>query len=87
MSAMYATLTSKGQITLPVDARRKLGLQPGQKLSIRVDGDHLVIDPPRSADELRARIRKEAEAAGTWGHVATSGEGWTAHAQETHGRA
>ncbi len=79
---MYATITSKGQITLPAAARRALGLHEGQKVSIRVEGDTLVIDRPHDLDELRARIRREAEERGTWGRVPVSGDGWDARAED-----
>lgn len=82
MTTMYATITSKGQITLPAEARRALGLREGQKVSIRVEGDSLVIDRPRDLHELRAQIREEAEARGTWGRVPVSGEGWGARAED-----
>ena len=38
-----ATLTSKGQITLPVNIRRKLNLQAGSKVFFFEDGDNIVI--------------------------------------------
>jgi len=31
---MIATVTSKGQVTLPAEARRRLGIRPGSKLEI-----------------------------------------------------
>jgi len=79
---MYATITSKGQITLPVDARRALGLVKGQKVSIRIEGDALVIDAPRDIATTRARIRAEAVAKGTWGKPPVAGDGWSARAEE-----
>lgn len=33
---MFATVTSKGQITLPAEAQKKLNLRPGTKLQIIV---------------------------------------------------
>ena len=36
---MTATVTSKGQVTLPVEVRRRLGLKPGSKLEFIVIGD------------------------------------------------
>jgi len=37
-----STLTSKGQITLPVDVRRRLGLEQGDRVSFDVRGDGVV---------------------------------------------
>jgi antitoxin PrlF len=42
-----ATLTSKGQITLPKDIRDRLGLKPGDKLDFRVDEAGLITAQPR----------------------------------------
>ncbi|MFT4010446.1 MAG: AbrB/MazE/SpoVT family DNA-binding domain-containing protein [Nocardioidaceae bacterium] len=77
----YATITSKGQITLPVEARRALGLRAGQKVAITVEDDHLILESPVRLSELRARLRDEATTAGTWGHVPTAGAGWAAHVE------
>lgn len=45
---MEATLTSKGQMTVPIDVRRKLGLVPGDKLRFEFEEDgRLVVLPPR----------------------------------------
>lgn len=79
---MYATITSKGQITLPVAARKALGLVEGQKVSIRIEGDGLVIDAPRDIAMTRAKLRAEAVEQGTWGSHPSAGDGWTARAEE-----
>ncbi len=36
-------LTRKGQMTVPAEARRKLGLKQGDRLEVTVEGDHLVV--------------------------------------------
>lgn len=66
MSASYTTITAKGQITLPAEARSALGLRVGQKVAVRVEGDHLVIDPPHDVCALRERLQAEAQEHGTW---------------------
>lgn len=71
----YATITSKGQLTLPVEVRRALGLQAGQRVAITVEDDRLILEPPASLDALRARLREEATAAGTWGAGRHRGRG------------
>jgi len=40
-----ATVTSKGQVTLPVTVRRALSIEPGDKLSFTIDSDRVVIQP------------------------------------------
>ncbi len=70
------TLSSKGQIVIPADLRDALGLEPGDRLLIRQDGQTLTLErrqdvlealegkyatPGRSlAQELRAERRAEA---------------------------
>jgi antitoxin PrlF len=39
------TLTSKGQMTLPKSVRARLGLQPGDKLDVAVEGQRIVLIP------------------------------------------
>ncbi|HVC80564.1 MAG TPA: AbrB/MazE/SpoVT family DNA-binding domain-containing protein [Chloroflexota bacterium] len=39
------TLTERGQVTLPSEIRRKLGLKPRQKVHFEVDGDSIHIIP------------------------------------------
>ncbi len=46
MSEVAATkLSSKNQITLPVAMVRRLGLEPGRKLMLRLEGDRIVLKP------------------------------------------
>ncbi|MGO3797457.1 MAG: AbrB/MazE/SpoVT family DNA-binding domain-containing protein [Pauljensenia sp.] len=85
MGEMYATITSKGQVTLPARARRALGLRPGQRVVVRVEGDSLILDAPPSLDRLRAQIREEALAQGTWDRIPSAGEGWVAQAEDHRG--
>lgn len=42
---MTATLSSKGQIVLPKQARNRLRLHPGARLVCTVDGDSIVLTP------------------------------------------
>lgn len=46
-----ATVTSKGQITLPKAVRDALGLQPGAEVEFRIDGTEAI---------LRRRVPEEA---------------------------
>jgi AbrB family looped-hinge helix DNA binding protein len=38
-----STVSSKGQITLPAEARRKVGIQPKDRVLIEVAGDGILI--------------------------------------------
>lgn len=37
MREYVATVTSKGQLTLPIEVRRRLGIDPGDRVTIVVD--------------------------------------------------
>ncbi len=39
MREYVATVTSKGQLTLPVEVRRRMGIDPGDRVTIVVDDD------------------------------------------------
>jgi antitoxin PrlF len=43
-----ARITSKGQITVPRDIRRALGVRPGDRLLFEEDGDEVRVRPVRS---------------------------------------
>ena len=45
MQHYYTTLTERGQVTLPSEIRRKLGVRPKQKVHFEVDGDSIRIVP------------------------------------------
>ena len=38
-------LSSKGQLVIPGDVRRRLGLRPGMKLALFIDGKHILLQP------------------------------------------
>ena len=50
---MEAKLSSKGQLVLPAEVRRRLGLAQGERLAIEVRGDGLVLRPARRARRYR----------------------------------
>jgi AbrB family looped-hinge helix DNA binding protein len=41
----YSSVSPKGQITLPIEVRRQLGLRPKDKVAIRIEGDDVRIAP------------------------------------------
>ncbi|MCB1057871.1 MAG: AbrB/MazE/SpoVT family DNA-binding domain-containing protein [Acidobacteria bacterium] len=53
---MKATLTSKGQITIPVAIREKLGLKPGQVLEFDETAPYLVAVPVFDETKMRAVV-------------------------------
>ncbi len=56
-----STLTSKGQVTIPAEVRRRLGLLPGDHVGFIVDGD-----------EVRL-VRKESRIEAAFGICKTKG--------------
>lgn len=42
MGGMITTLKEKGQITIPIDVRDELGLQPGDRFAVYSEGDRIV---------------------------------------------
>ena len=59
---MIASMTSKGQITVPIEARRRLGLHPGSRVDFVVnDRDHLELIPINgSIQRLKGMVPKPA---------------------------
>jgi AbrB family looped-hinge helix DNA binding protein len=49
---MKTRLSTKGQVVLPVQIRRKLGLRTGDPLDTKVEGGRIVLTP------RKARLRK-----------------------------
>lgn len=52
-----ATMTSKGQITLPAALRAKLGLAAGAKVKFIYDGKRTVLKPQLPASAFRGGLR------------------------------
>ncbi|MEW6420518.1 MAG: AbrB/MazE/SpoVT family DNA-binding domain-containing protein [Deinococcota bacterium] len=48
---MRTTLTSKGQLTLPVEVRRKLGLEEGTQFEVSVNDAGQVVMTPSGYEE------------------------------------
>lgn len=58
---MTGTLTSKGQVTVPVEIRRFLNVGPGDKLLFARTGDRVEIVPATtSVKQLKAVLPKPA---------------------------
>lgn len=64
---LLAQLSSRGQITLPADVRRAVGLEPGDPLWIRVEAGRIVLEPvvvvpvERYTEERIREFAQEAE--------------------------
>jgi len=55
-------VTQKGQVTIPLQVRRALGIQPGSEVEFELDdyGARLRVDPDRAAAEI-GRMRGAGE--------------------------
>jgi antitoxin PrlF len=53
-----SSVTTKGQVTIPVEIRRLLGVRPHDKVAFRVEGDRISITRPTSVIEQTAGIFK-----------------------------
>jgi AbrB family looped-hinge helix DNA binding protein len=58
MRELRSTLTSKGQVTIPVEVRRLLGLEPHDKVAFVVDDGQVRVERARSVAERTAGIFK-----------------------------
>lgn len=54
----FATVSSKGQITLPVAARRQLGIRPHDRITIEGGDNEIVIRKIRSIFEIEGFLGK-----------------------------
>ena len=75
---MRATLTSKGQITIPTAIRRRLGLKPGQVLEFDESTPYLMAVPVFDEQAMRALVGR------TRGRLAKTTDEWL---DETRGPA
>ena len=52
----FATVSTKGQITLPAEIRSRFGIRSKDKVRLYVRNDEIVIQPLRSFRELRGSL-------------------------------
>ncbi|MDR1712458.1 MAG: AbrB/MazE/SpoVT family DNA-binding domain-containing protein [Propionibacteriaceae bacterium] len=84
MTLVYSTVTAKGQITLPAEVRRRFGFRPGQKVAIVADDSGVRVEAPGSVADVRARLRAEMTAQGTWGAPLDPAAAWSDDTAERH---
>jgi antitoxin PrlF len=59
---MIATVTSKGQVTLPKQVREAAGIKPGDKVIVRATASGgIYVGRPDAASEYEARVRAVAK--------------------------
>jgi AbrB family looped-hinge helix DNA binding protein len=45
MIETFTTVSSKGQVVIPAEVREKLGIEAGTRISVRIEKDHLILEP------------------------------------------
>jgi AbrB family looped-hinge helix DNA binding protein len=58
---MLATVTSKGQITIPKEIRDFLHIRTNDKLDFVLDGEKVVIAPVKTLLDLRGAVRAKGK--------------------------
>ncbi len=53
MAPLLSTITAKSQTTLPSGVRKALGVEPGDKLAYRIEGDRAIITKAPSEGDTR----------------------------------
>jgi antitoxin PrlF len=46
MKTHYATVSANGQITIPAEVRRELGIEPGSRIAITLNDDGMRVSRP-----------------------------------------
>lgn len=57
---MLSTVTTKGQVTIPVDIRSLFHINPNDRVDFIVEGDRIVLTPVRSLKDLRGAVKAVA---------------------------
>jgi AbrB family looped-hinge helix DNA binding protein len=58
----HTTLTERGQVTLPAEIRKKLGVRPKEEVTFEVEGDTIRIVPSRfTVESVRGSVPPLAE--------------------------
>lgn len=54
MGQIFTTVSSKGQMVIPAAIREQLGIEPGTRVAVRVEGMQVILEP----DTLAAKVRR-----------------------------
>jgi AbrB family looped-hinge helix DNA binding protein len=57
MEQIFTTVSSKGQMVIPASIREALGIEPGTRVAVRVEGTQVILQPDTLAAKL-AMIEK-----------------------------
>jgi AbrB family looped-hinge helix DNA binding protein len=53
MDLVYTTVSSKGQLVIPAAIREELGIEPGTRVAVRLEGTRVILEPETLAMKLR----------------------------------
>lgn len=53
---MIATVTTKGQVTIPVSIRKKFGLGPNDRVDFIAEGDRIILIPVKTLRDFRGSV-------------------------------
>ena len=53
MEQMFTTVSSKGQMVIPAAIRESMGIERGTRVSLRLEGARLILEPQTLAAKLR----------------------------------
>jgi AbrB family looped-hinge helix DNA binding protein len=53
MEQIFTTVSSKGQMVIPAAIRESLGIEPGTRVAVRMEGDKLILHPQTRAATMR----------------------------------
>jgi AbrB family looped-hinge helix DNA binding protein len=81
---MYATVTSKGQVTLPAALRGRLGILAGAVIGFREEDGQVILETAPSLDQVSARLERITRKNGTWGTQVGAADAWPAAAAERY---
>ena len=58
MNTQMLTVSTKGQLVIPVEVRAELGIQPGFRLALTVENARIILQPinERLVEKLRGRF-------------------------------
>ncbi len=53
---MISTVTTKGQVTIPVSIRNKYGIHPNDRVDFLMEGDRIILVPVKTLRDFRGSV-------------------------------
>lgn len=61
---MLAKVTSKGQVTIPNEIRKKLGIRTEDRVDFILDGERVIMVPVKTLRDLRGAVKAKGKGKG-----------------------